>query len=66
MQIKITLTKKDLLELIRAKFQEHNNTPRPVKDTEISVKVKSKQNYKSEWEEAEFMAEVCYDDRFEK
>lgn len=61
MKIEMVLSEKDLRELIRQKFDATYKT-RTLKDTEIVVKVKSKQNYKSEWEVAAFKAEVVFDD----
>lgn len=55
MNIKIELTEDDLKELIAQKISEKLNHEVKIKD--ISILVKSKQNYKSEWEVAAFKAE---------
>ena len=54
MQINIELTEQDLKDLIQQKIESLVNTP--IEKHKISIQVKSKQNYKSEWEEAAFKA----------
>lgn len=55
MNIKIELTEEDLKKLIVQELREKLN--HDVKIADISILVKSKQNYKSEWEVAAFRAE---------
>lgn len=54
--IKIEIDEKTLRRLVR----EHltNVVGVPLSDTEIDIQVRSKQNYKSEWEAAAFRAVV--------
>ena len=53
-QIKIELTEKDLKELIVAHLKDLVAVGFDPK--KVSIKVKSAQNYKAEWEEAKIMA----------
>lgn len=55
-KLSISMNVEDLKRLIRDKFQAQLGMD--IEQHEISIMVKSKQNYKSEWEEAEFKAEV--------
>ena len=55
MKVKFVLENKELRELISDYFRE--KTGQEVLPEFISIKVKSKQNYKSEWESADFKAE---------
>ena len=59
MQIEITYTEKELKELIIKDIEEKLNLDTFNKDC-LSIMVKSKQNYKSEWEEAAFKANYSY------
>lgn len=54
MNINITLTKEDLKKLIADKISEMVNIT--VDPKFIQIQTKSSQNYKAEWEEAEFKA----------
>lgn len=54
MEINIELTEKDLRELVKQKIESLINTS--VDTNMIHIQVKSKQNYKSEWEETAFKA----------
>lgn len=57
MNIQIEITEKELRELVLAKLQFlMGELTLEAKD--ITIQVKSKQNYKSEWEEAAFRAAV--------
>lgn len=56
MNIEIVLTEQDLKKLVREHLSEVLNVP--LADNDINIKVKSKQNYKAEWEEAAFKATV--------
>mgnify|MGYP001566849641 CR=1 FL=1 len=55
MTAKIELTEIDLKELILASIQAHLGENKLNKDN-LKIEVKSKQNYKSEWESAAFRA----------
>lgn len=54
MDLNIELTEKDIKQLIKDYLETQLN--REIDGSEISVEVKSKQNYKSEWETAQFRA----------
>lgn len=55
MQVKLELTKKELKDLIIAHFREKLG-PLEFKEELLCIETKSKQNWKSEWEEADFRA----------
>lgn len=55
MKVKLTLTEEELKELIQDAFDIKTN--QCIKVDDIKIMVKSKQNYKSEWEVASFKAE---------
>lgn len=55
MKVKIELNENDLKELIKKHIEDCMNETIDIKNIEIQVK--SKQNYKSEWENANFRAE---------
>ena len=55
MKIHIEITETDLKELIAEKIENLMDCEVNTKD--IKILVKSKQNFKSEWEEANFKAE---------
>ena len=57
MNINVTLTEADIKRLILRELKELTGIP-DLKESDVSIKVKSKQNYKSEWEEAAFKAEI--------
>ena len=54
MLIKVELTEHNLKRLIKKHIEE--KTGQVVSETDIHIEVKSKQNYKAEWEEAKFKA----------
>jgi hypothetical protein len=54
MIVRIELSEKDLVRLVKGDISKM--TCRDVDMSKIKIQVKSKQNYKSEWEEAEFRA----------
>ena len=55
MNIKIEYNEQQLKELVKSDLQEKFGLELDEMD-KIHIKVKSKQNYKSEWEEAEYKA----------
>lgn len=55
MQIKIELTEQDLKRIIKNHIA--SKVDHRIDERKISILVKSKQNFKSEWEEAAFKAE---------
>ncbi len=59
MHCKIELTEEDVKNLIRAHLESKLNAGLKIED--IKFLVKSKQNYKSEWENAAFKAEYFGD-----
>ena len=54
MKIEILLTEEDLKELVKDKIESMIDKDVDTKD--IKIEVKSKQNYKAEWEYAKFRA----------
>lgn len=61
MKIAITIDEQELKKLIVRELEDKLGEVKvDIKD--ISIQVKSKQNYKSEWEEAEFKAEFIRHD----
>ena len=60
MKLNIELTENDLKGLIKDHIESRVNYSIDIKD--ISILVKSKQNFKSEWEVADFKAE--YSNKF--
>lgn len=54
MKIKIEIAEKELRELIVAEFER--KTDQIIENEKVRILVKSKQNYKSEWEVAAFKA----------
>lgn len=62
MNLHLELTEADLKKLILDEINERLNGL-PVTEHEIRIEVKSKQNYKSEWEAASFRASVNYTTR---
>ena len=54
MKIRIELTQVDVAKLVHREIEER--TGQTIKPERISVQVKSKQNYRAEWEDAEFRA----------
>lgn len=58
LDIKINLTEDDLKNLIKKHIESVIDFEVSIK--EVSILVKSKQNYKSEWEIADFKAEYSY------
>lgn len=56
MKIKVELTSDDLKKLVVQHLQDHINST--IKADDVKIEVKSKQNYKSEWEIADFRATV--------
>ncbi len=57
MNLNIEMSEEDLKKFILRYFQEKLGTLK-LEPTDIKIEVKSKQNYKSEWEEASFRAKV--------
>lgn len=55
MQIKIEISKQDLKRIIKNYIEEKTN--QTVEEKDISILTKSAQNFKSEWEVADFKAE---------
>lgn len=55
MKITVKLNKKDLVALILSEIQEKTKNY-SLKESDIVIEVKSNQNYKSEWESADFRA----------
>lgn len=55
MRVKINITEQDLKYLIKDFIESKINTN--IDQSKINIMVKSKQNYKSEWENASFKAE---------
>jgi len=55
-KIEIEIDEADLRSLIKKYLEEKLNFA--FKDEEIKIEVKSKQNYKSEWEVAQFRARI--------
>jgi len=56
MRLQIEMTEQDLKNQVSNWFEKHTGLEIEPKD--IKIMVKSKQNYKSEWEIAEFRATV--------
>lgn len=54
MNIRVEITNEDLKSLIKEHLSELFNTP--IDESKLKIQVKSKQNYKSEWENADFRA----------
>lgn len=54
MKVKFEITEKELKEIISDYFMEKTN--QDINEEKILIMVKSKQNYKSEWEVAAFKA----------
>lgn len=57
MVVKLEYTEKELKHLVYRDIKEKLNLSE-VKEDDVKIMVKSKQNYKSEWEEASFKAEI--------
>jgi ribosomal protein L25 (general stress protein Ctc) len=55
MKVRIELSEKDVRRLIREHLQNQVGDL-PVTEDNITIQVKSTQNYKSEWEKADFRA----------
>lgn len=54
--IKVEYTEKELAALVLKDLQE--NASYPIKEEDIRIEVKSKQNYRSEWEKASYRAVI--------
>lgn len=54
MKIRIELSEHDLKLLVQRHIEDQ--TGKPLKTNDLKIEVKSKQNFKSEWEEATFRA----------
>ena len=54
MKIEILLTEEDLKELVKDKIE--SMIDKDINSYDIKIEVKSKQNYKAEWESAAFRA----------
>ena len=52
MDLKVELNETDVKYIVKKYLEENLN--RYIEDTQIKMEVKSKQNYKSEWETAAF------------
>jgi len=57
MKVEIELTEEDVKKLVLAEIQRKSGDIN-LKLEDIKIEVKSKQNYKSEWEPADFRARV--------
>ncbi len=57
MQISIILTDKDLKKLVLDEIRRQLDSD--IKEEDIRIEVKSKQNYKADWEVADFRATIC-------
>lgn len=57
MNIEITLTEFDLKRLVADELQRRLGDT-PLEANEVKIEVKSTQNYKSEWETANFRARI--------
>ena len=56
MKIDIEYTEQEMRKLLHADIEEKLNMP--IDENDIKIELKSKQNYKSEWESAAFRARV--------
>lgn len=56
MKIMVEITEKELRQMVYEKLDQMTGCG--IQADEIMIEVKSKQNYKSEWEKAEFRARV--------
>jgi hypothetical protein len=62
MKIEIMITEKELREMVLERLRsELGAAGDKLKENDIKIEVKSKQNYKSEWESAAFRACVSTD-----
>lgn len=62
MKIQIELTEKELRALVLARLRDElGEAGGRLADKDVHIEVKSKQNYKSEWESAAFRARVEVD-----
>lgn len=62
MKVKVEITEKELRELVWERLRELLGAAADnVIATDVAIQVKSKQNYRSEWEEAAFRAVVEVD-----
>lgn len=59
MKINVTIDEKELRSLVKQRLSDILNTV--VEEKDICIEVKSKQNYKAEWEIAAFRATVTRD-----
>lgn len=59
MRLKAELTQSDLKLLVINDLKEKSNFN--IKPEDVHIEVKSKQNYKSQWEQAEYRARVEWD-----
>lgn len=59
MKLEIEITEKELRDMIYNYLSEKLGSI-PFKNDDVKIEVKSKQNYKSEWEQAEFRARLSY------
>lgn len=60
MRLNVELTRQELQQLLLEHLQE-KFLCRDLKASDIHIETKSKQNYRSEWEEADFRARVNAD-----
>lgn len=58
MKIQAELTEQDLKRLVLFHFQRELGMSLELTHRDIQIEVKSKQNYKSEWESASFRARI--------
>lgn len=62
MKLSLEITEGDLKRLVVAHVREQlGDVALTIKDNDVRIEVKSKQNYKSEWETAAFRARVEVD-----
>ena len=54
MNVRVEISDKDVRELVRQFVSD--KTGQPVRLEDVKIEVKSKQNYRSEWESASFRA----------
>jgi hypothetical protein len=57
MNITVEITEQDLKRLILAELRQ-TMPEAEIAETDVTIEVKSKQNYRSEWEQAAFRATV--------
>lgn len=62
MKLQIEITEKDLRAMVLERIQKDlGDAGSKLDESDVTIEVKSKQNWKSEWERAEFRARVEVD-----